>query len=72
MNKKFIIINIFIVFLFLLIFLGFNILEFSFYNQNNNLFLNNLVGKVLEKNPNVTREEIIDLLNTKNLSDTIY
>ncbi len=70
MNKKFIIINIFIVFLFLLIFLGFNILEFSFYNQNNNLFLNNLVGKVLEKNPNVTREEIIDLLNTKNLSDT--
>ena len=62
-NKKYLITNILIIISFLLLIYIYNSLFYQKYINNNNLFLNNVISNILEKYPNITKEEIVSLLN---------
>lgn len=62
-NKKYLITNILIIISFLLLIYISNSLFYQKYINNNNLFLNNVISNILEKYPNITKEEIVSLLN---------
>lgn len=62
-NKKYLITNILIIISFLLLIYLSNFLFYQKYINNNNLFLNNVISNILEKYPNITKEEIVSLLN---------
>lgn len=62
-NKKYLITNILIIISFLLLIYISNSLFYQKYINNNNLFLNNVIANILEKYPNITKEEIVSLLN---------
>ena len=64
-TKKYILVNLIILIVFIIIFLVSNSFYIHKYIRNDNIFLNNLINKVLEKYPEVTKEEIVDLLNNK-------
>ena len=64
-TKKYILVNLIILIIFIIIFLISNSFYINKYIKNDNIFLNNLINKVLEKYPEVTKEEIVDLLNNK-------
>ena len=64
-TKKYILVNLMILIVFIIIFLISNSFYINKYIRNDNIFLNNLINKVLEKYPEVTKEEIVDLLNNK-------
>ena len=64
-TKKYILVNLIILIIFIIIFLISNSFYINKYIRNDNIFLNNLINKVLEKYPEVTKEEIVDLLNNK-------
>lgn len=64
-TKKYFLVNLIILFIFIIIFLVSNSFYIHKYIRNDNIFLNNLINKVLEKYPEVTKEEIVDLLNNK-------
>lgn len=64
-TKKYILVNLIILIVFIIIFLISNSFYIHKYIRNDNIFLNNLINKVLEKYPEVTKEEIVDLLNNK-------
>ena len=64
-TKKYILVNLIILIVFIIIFLISNSFYINKYIRNDNIFLNNLINKVLEKYPEVTKEEIVDLLNNK-------
>ena len=64
-TKKYILVNLIILIVFIIIFLISNSFYINKYIKNDNIFLNNLINKVLEKYPEVTKEEIVDLLNNK-------
>ena len=64
-TKKYILVNLMILIVFIIIFLISNSFYINKYIKNDNIFLNNLINKVLEKYPEVTKEEIVDLLNNK-------
>lgn len=65
-NKKYLITNILIIISFLLLIYLSNFLFYQKYINNNNLFLNNVIANILEKYPNITKEEIVSLLNNNN------
>ena len=62
-NKKYLITNILIILIFILLIYISNSLFYQKYINNNNLFLNNVISNILEKYPNITKEEIVSLLN---------
>lgn len=62
-NKKYLITNILIILIFILLIYISNSLFYQKYINNNNLFLNNVIANILEKYPNITKEEIVSLLN---------
>ena len=64
-TKKYILVNLMILIVFIIIFLISNSFYINKYIRNDNIFLNNLINKVLEKYPEVTKEEIVDILNNK-------
>ena len=64
-TKKYFLVNLIILLIFIIIFLISNSFYINKYIKNDNIFLNNLINKVLEKYPEVTKEEIVDLLNNK-------
>ncbi len=68
-TKKYILVNLIILIVFIIIFLISNSFYINKYIKNDNIFLNNLINKVLEKYPEVTKEEIVDLLNNKDKID---
>ncbi len=65
-NKKYLITNILIILIFILLIYISNSLFYQKYINNNNLFLNNVIANILEKYPNITKEEIVSLLNNNN------
>ena len=65
-NKKYLITNILIILIFILLIYISNSLFYQKYINNNNLFLNNVIDNILEKYPNITKEEIVSLLNNNN------
>ncbi len=63
--KKFLV-KVIIVFIpFLIIFFLVNRSEFLFYNYQNNLFINNLINEVTNRYPDISKEEIISLLDNQ-------
>lgn len=63
--KKFLA-KVIIVFIpFLIIFFLVNRSEFLFYNYQNNLFINNLINEVTNRYPDISKEEIISLLDNQ-------
>ena len=63
--KKFLA-KVIIVFIpFLIIFFLVNRSEFLFYNYQNNLFINNLINEVINRYPDISKEEIISLLDNQ-------
>ena len=70
-NKKYLITNILIIISFLLLIYLSNFLFYQKYINNNNLFLNNVISNILEKYPNITKEEIVSLLNNSNGNSNI-
>lgn len=70
-NKKYLITNILIILSFILLIYLSNFLFYQKYVTNNNLFLNNVISNILEKYPNITKEEIVSLLNNSNGNSNI-
>ena len=70
-NKKYLITNILIILSFILLIYLSNFLFYQKYINNNNLFLNNVISNILEKYPNITKEEIVSLLNNSNGNSNI-
>mgnify|MGYP004461769021 CR=1 FL=1 len=70
-NKKYLITNILIIISFILLIYLSNFLFYQKYINNNNLFLNNVISNILEKYPNITKEEIVSLLNNSNGNNNI-
>lgn len=70
-NKKYLITNILIILSFILLIYFSNFLFYQKYVTNNNLFLNNVIANILEKYPNITKEEIVSLLNNSNENSNI-
>ena len=70
-NKKYLITNILIIISFILLIYLSNFLFYQKYINNNNLFLNNVISNILEKYPNITKEEIVSLLNNSNGNSNI-
>lgn len=70
-NKKYLITNILIILIFILLIYISNSLFYQKYINNNNLFLNNVISNILEKYPNITKEEIVSLLNNSNGNSNI-
>ncbi len=70
-NKKYLITNILIILSFILLIYLSNSLFYQKYINNNNLFLNNVIANILEKYPNITKEEIVSLLNNSNGNSNI-
>ena len=70
-NKKYLITNILIIISFILLIYLSNFLFYQKYVTNNNLFLNNVISNILEKYPNITKEEIVSLLNNSNGNSNI-
>ena len=70
-NKKYLITNILIILSFILLIYLSNFLFYQKYVTNNNLFLNNVIANILEKYPNITKEEIVSLLNNSNENNNI-
>ena len=70
-NKKYLITNILIILSFILLIYFSNFLFYQKYVTNNNLFLNNVIANILEKYPNITKKEIVSLLNNSNGNNNI-
>lgn len=49
-----------------------NIYEYHIYNKNFNKKLSSIVNKIEEKYPNITEEELIDVISSENDSDTFF
>lgn len=70
-NKKYLITNILIILSFIFLIYLSNFLFYQEYINNNNLFLNNVISNILKKYPNITKEEIVSLLNNSNGNSNI-
>ncbi len=63
--KKYLIKTLIITILFLITFFILNTLIYKIYTYNNNLALNTIITKVKEEYPNITDNEIMEILNAK-------
>ena len=54
------------------LFLTINIYEYHIYNNNFNKKISSIVRKLEEKYPNITEEELIDVISSENDSDTFF
>ena len=46
--------------------------QYQTYTKNYNIVLNNIIEKVYDKYPDITQNEIIDILNSKDLKDNSF
>ena len=70
MKKKVISLLISIIFI-ILIFIGLNKLEYIFYRKEFNKKINNIVNEVIDKYPDVNKEDVINILNSDNDNEDI-
>ncbi len=61
--KKAIICSVIVLLVFLIIFGVINYFEYRCYNYNFNIVVNSIVAKVIEENPNIEKNELIELFN---------
>lgn len=71
LKKLLLCINILLIFL-LSLFLVINIYEYHIYNENYNKKLLSIVNIIEEKYPNITEEELIDVITNEDYSDTFF
>lgn len=71
LKKLLLYIIILLVFL-LSLFLTINIYEYRIYNNNFNKKISSIVSKIEEKYPNITEEEMIDVISSENDNDTFF
>ncbi len=71
LKKLLLCIIILLVFL-LSLFLIINIYEYHTYNKNFNKKISSIINKINEKYPNITEEEIIDVISSENDEDTFF
>ena len=71
LKKLLLCIIILLVFL-LSLFLTINIYEYHIYNNNFNKKISSIVSKIEEKYPNITEEEMIDVISSENDNDTFF
>ena len=70
MKKKIISLLISILFI-ILIFIGLNKLEYNFYRKEFNKKINNIVNEVVDKYPDVNKEDVINILNSDDDNEDI-
>lgn len=70
--KKLVLCIIILLVFLLSVFLTINIYEYHIYNKNFNKKLSSIASKLEEKYPNITEEELIDVISSKNDSDTFF
>ena len=70
MKKKVISLLISIIFI-ILIFIGLNTLEYNFYRKEFNKKINNIVNEVVDKYPDVNKEDVINILNSDDDNEDI-
>ncbi|MBR6133588.1 MAG: HAMP domain-containing histidine kinase [Bacilli bacterium] len=70
MKKKVISLLISIIFI-ILIFIGLNKLEYNFYRKEFNKKINNIVNEVVDKYPDVNKEDVINILNSDDDNEDI-
>lgn len=68
--KKYLIISLIVAVCVLILFSVFNIIEYRIYTKNFNQKLNEIVTSVIEKYPDVSENELIEILNGKKNDDT--
>lgn len=71
LKKLLLCIIILLVFLLSLL-LTINIYEYHTYNKNYNKKISSIVNKIEEKYPNITEEELIDVISSEDYSDTFF
>ena len=71
LKKLLLCIIILLVFL-LLLFLIINIYEYHTYNKNFNKKISSIINKINKKYPNITEEEIIDIISSENDENTFF
>ena len=71
LKKLLLCINILLIFL-LSLFLVINIYEYHIYNKNYNKKVLSIVNIIEEKYPNITEEELIDVISNEDYSDTFF
>ncbi|MGN1270172.1 MAG: sensor histidine kinase [Clostridia bacterium] len=70
--KKYLIITFVISLILLILFLIINVYEYSTYTKNFNKKINSIILKVKEKYPNVTNEEIMQIINNNSTEESIF
>ena len=70
--KKLLLFIIILVVFLLSLFLIINIYEYHTYNKNYNKKISSIVNKIEEKYPNITEEELIDVISSEDYSDTFF
>lgn len=65
--RKYLLTSVLIIIFFLIIFIFINKKIISLYNYHSNLYLNNIISLIIDKYPNIQKEEIIKILNDSNL-----
>ena len=63
--KKYVLIILIIVIISLIVNLAFNIYELRKYRLNYNTMINNIIGEVLSKYDNITKDELIEVINAQ-------
>ncbi len=69
--KQYILQSLIVMVVFLIALIFINNVEYNRYKQNYNHKLNSILEKVQEEYPNIEKEELIELLNSNNVSDSI-
>lgn len=70
--KKLLLFIIILVVFLLSLFLIINIYEYHTYNKNFNKKISSIINKIEEKYPNITEEELIDVISSEGNSDTFF
>ena len=70
--KKYIVLIVIVYIALLFMFLALNIYELNVYNKNYNIKILEIVNKVKEDYPNISENEIIEILNSKNSNEQIF
>jgi signal transduction histidine kinase len=69
--KRFLFLNLVVLFCFLFVFLIINIYEYKIYNHNFNQKLSTIISCLEEKYPNLTENEIMDILNSSSSNSNV-
>lgn len=70
--KKYIMISFFTIIIFYIFLISFNKMQYRKQTENINMALDNIIEQIIKKYPEVNKNDIIDILNQKNLEKTNF